>query len=79
MLTCTDIRSVFMKSLGAKPGKRIARACKDGQARELVVGDDWTVEEGEEGRTVHRLHLIRDHINTNLEAGYYKLRMLSGK
>ena len=78
ILTCTDTRSVFMKSFGAKLGKRIVHTCKDGEVRELVVKDDWTVEEGG-GSTVHRLHLVRDHINTNLEAGYYKLRILSGQ
>jgi hypothetical protein len=31
---------------------------------------------GEQGKTVHRLYLVKDHLNTEIEAGYYKLRML---
>jgi hypothetical protein len=40
-----------------------------------VVRDDWTIG-ADDGETVHRLFLVKDHINKVIEAGFYKLRML---
>jgi hypothetical protein len=39
------------------------------------VNQDWTITP-DDGETVHRLFLVKDHINKNIEAGFYKLRML---
>ena len=41
-----------------------------------MVTEDWTIEEDNEGETIHRIFLVKDHINKVIEAGYYKLRML---
>ncbi|MDG6925711.1 MAG: hypothetical protein JRN09_04075 [Nitrososphaerota archaeon] len=75
ILTCTDIKEVYMMSLGVKPGKKLAHACKNGTQHEFVVKEDWTIEP-DDGETVHRLFLVKDHINGSIEAGFYKLRML---
>ena len=75
ILTCTDIKEVFMMSLGVKPGKKLAHTCKNGTQHEFIVKDDWTIEP-DDGETVHRLFLVKDHINKSIEAGFYKLRML---
>jgi len=76
ILTCTDIKGVFMMSLGVKPGKTLKHTCpKNGSQHEFVVRDDWTIEH-DDGETVHRLHLVKDNINKVIEAGFYKLRML---
>jgi hypothetical protein len=82
ILTCTDIKEVFMMSLGVKPGKKLAHTCKsNGTQHEFIVRDDWTIapeEEGTgvEGVTIHRLFLVEDYINKAIEAGFYKLGML---
>jgi len=75
ILTCTDIKEVFMMSLGVKPGKKIAHTCRNGTAHEFVVKDDWTIAH-DDGETVHRLYLVKDNVNKVIEAGFYKLRML---
>ena len=75
ILTCTDIKEVYMMSLGVKPGKKISHTCKSGAQHEFVVKDDWTIE-ADDGDSVHRLFLVKDHINGTIEAGFYKLRML---
>jgi hypothetical protein len=75
ILTCTDIREVFMQSMGVKPGKRISHTCKNGETREFVVNDDWAID-AEEDRTIHRLFLVKNYVNKVIEAGYYNLRML---
>jgi len=76
ILTCTDIKGVYMMSLGVKPGKTLKHTCpRNGSQHELVVKDDWTIEP-DDGETIHRLFLVKDHINKNIEAGFYKLRML---
>jgi hypothetical protein len=67
ILTCTDIKEVYMMSLGVKP--------KNGTQHEFVVKADWTIEP-DDGETVHRLFLVKDYINKSIEAGFYKLRML---
>jgi hypothetical protein len=75
ILTCTDIKEVYMMSLGVKPGKKLAHTCKNGTQHEFVVKADWTIEP-DDGETVHRLFLVKDYINKSIEAGFYKLRML---
>jgi len=76
ILTCTDIKGVYMMSLGVKPGKTVKHTCpRNGSQHEFVVRDDWTIEP-DDGETVHRLFLVKDHINKVIEAGFYKLRML---
>ena len=76
ILTCTDIKGVYMMSLGVKPGKTIKHTCpRNGTQHEFVVQSDWTIPP-DDGETVHRLFLVKDHINKVIEAGFYKLRML---
>ncbi len=76
ILTCTDIKGVYMMSLGVKPGKVLKHTCpRNGTQHEFVVRDDWTIAP-DDGDTVHRLFLVKDHINKVIEAGFYKLRML---
>jgi hypothetical protein len=76
ILTCTDIKGVYMLSLGVKPGKTLKHTCpRNGAQHEFVVKDDWTIAP-DDGETVHRLFLVKDHINKVIEAGFYKLRML---
>jgi hypothetical protein len=76
ILTCTDIKGVYMMSLGVKPGKVLKHTCpRNGSQHEFVVRDDWTIAP-DDGETVHRLFLVKDHINKVIEAGFYKLRML---
>ena len=74
VLTCTTAKEVSMRSLGVKPGKKITHACKDGEARELTVTKDFGVEPAG-GTPIHGLYLVKDNINKNIEAGYYKLTM----
>jgi len=74
ILTCTTAKDVAMKSLGVKPGKKIAHACRTGETIELTVTDDYSVTPAG-GMPIHRLHLVKDNINKNIEAGYYKLTM----
>lgn len=76
ILTCTDAREVFMQSMGVKPGKTLRHTCKNGEARELVVNNDWSVDEGDDRTTIHRLFLVKDYVNKVIEAGYYSLRTL---
>jgi len=76
ILTCTDIKGVYMMSLGVKPGKTLKHTCpKNGSQHEFVVKEDWTIEP-DDGETVHRLFLVKDRVNKVIEAGFYKLRML---
>lgn len=76
ILTCTDIKGVYMMSLGIKPGKTLKHTCpRNGSQHEFVVKEDWTIAP-DDGETVHRLFLVKDHINKVIEAGFYKLRML---
>lgn len=75
ILTCTDIKEVFMMSLGVKPGKKISHTCKNGTQHEFVVSEGWTIAP-DDGENVHRLFLVKDNLNKAIEAGFYKLRML---
>ncbi len=74
VLTCTTSKDVGMNSLGVKPGKKLAHACRGGETRELVVKEDYSLSP-EGGSPIHRLYLVSDYINKNIEAGYYKLTM----
>ena len=75
ILTCTNIKEVYMMSLGVEPGKKISHTCKDGAPHEFVVLDDWTIAP-DDGESVHRIFMVKDHLNKHIEAGFYKLRML---
>ncbi|MDG6963615.1 MAG: hypothetical protein JRN27_04085 [Nitrososphaerota archaeon] len=72
VLTCTTAKDVVMNSLGAKPGKKLAHACRDGRVYELVVGKDFSLSPVTVD-PIHRLFLVRDNINKNVEAGHYRL------
>ena len=74
VLTCTTVKDVRMNSLGAKPGKRIIHACRDGQVLEFVVGEGYSLAPSTPN-PIHRLYPVKDNINKNIEAGYYRLTM----
>ena len=74
VLTCTTVKDVQMNSLGVKPGKKITHACKGGEVHEIVVGNDYSLSP-KVASPIHRLYLVKDHINKNIEAGYYRLTM----
>jgi len=74
VLTCTTAKDVRMNSLGAKPGKKITHACRGGEVHEFVVGSDYSLSP-KLANPIHRLYLVKDNINKNIEAGYYKLTM----
>jgi hypothetical protein len=75
ILTCTTPKDVSMVSLGVKPGKKIAHVCRDGSTLEFTVRGDGTLG-ADEGTPIHRLFMVKDNINKNIEAGYYKLTMV---
>jgi hypothetical protein len=74
ILTCTTVKEVAMNSLGVKPGKRITHACKNGQMHEFMIGGDYTLSPNVDD-PIHRIFLVEEHINKNIEAGHYKLTM----
>jgi hypothetical protein len=74
ILTCTTLKDVYMNSLGVKPGKKITHACRDGQVLEFIIRDDWSLEP-RIPNPIHRLCLVKDNVNKNIEAGYYRLTM----
>jgi hypothetical protein len=75
VLTCTTAKDVAMLSLGVKPGKKLSHACRNGETKELTVTNDYSVEPSG-GTPIHRLFLVKDNINRNIEAGYYRLTMV---
>ena len=75
VLTCTTLKDVYMNSLGVRPGKKITHACRDGQVYELVVGNDYSLSP-KTSTSIHRLYLVKDNINKNIEAGHYRLTMV---
>jgi hypothetical protein len=75
VLTCTTPKDVYMNSLSVKPGKKLTHACREGVTRELVVREDFSIAP-EGGSPIHGLYLVKDNINKNIEAGYYKLTMV---
>ena len=74
ILTCTTMKDVYMNSLGVKPGKKLTHACRDGQVQEFVVDADYSLKP-EVASPIHRLYLVKDNVNKNIEAGYYRLTM----
>jgi len=72
VLTCTTVREVTMNSLGVKPGKKVTHACKGGETHEFVIGEDYSLFPMVPN-PIHRIYLVEDYINKNIEAGYYKL------
>ncbi len=74
ILTCTTQKDVYMNSLGVKPGKKLTHACRDGQVNEFVVEDDYSLSP-KVASPIHRLYLVKDNVNKNIEAGYYRLTM----
>ena len=74
VLTCTTQKDVQMNSLGVKPGKKVTHACRDGQVYEFAVGKDYALTP-KVANPIHRLYPVKDNINKNIEAGYYRLTM----
>ncbi len=74
ILTCTTVKEVVMNSLGVKPGKKITHACKSGEIHEFVVGADHSLTP-RVANPIHRIYLVEDYVNKNIESGYYKLTM----
>jgi hypothetical protein len=72
VLTCTNRKEVFMMSLGVKPGKTISHICKTGERYDFFVGDDYFISSP---GGLHRIYLVKDHVNKAIEAGYYALTM----
>ena len=75
VLTCTTLKNVYMNSLGVKPGKKVAHACRDGQVFEFKVEEDYSLTPDTQN-PIHRLYLVKDNINKNIEAGHYRLTMV---
>ncbi|MDV3278697.1 MAG: hypothetical protein LYZ69_09595 [Nitrososphaerales archaeon] len=75
VLTCTTPKEVYMYSLGVKPGKKVTHACKSGETHEFRVTEDYSIEPSG-GTPIHRIFLVKDNMNRNIEAGYYKLTMV---
>ncbi len=74
VLTCTTLKEVYMNSLGVKSGKKITHACRSGEVHEFVVGEDLSLSPPV-ANPIHRLYLVKDNVNKNIEAGYYRLSM----
>jgi len=74
VLTCTTAKEVYMYSLGVKPGKKITHACKNGETHEFVIDNAYSLQPPV-AVPIHRIYLVKDYINRNIEAGYYKLTM----
>ena len=75
ILTCTTPKEVFMQSLGVKPGKKLTHTCKSGEEHEFEVTENHGLTPSG-GTPIHRLFLVKDYMNRNIEAGYYKLTMV---
>ncbi len=75
ILTCTTLKEVFMNSLGVKPGKKVTHACRSGETHEFTVGSDYTLSP-DIANPIHRIYLVKDNVNKNIEAGYYRLTMV---
>lgn len=72
VLTCTTQKEVYMNSLGVKPGKKVTHACKNGEIHEFVVGKDYSLSPVV-ANPIHRVYLVKENVNKNIEAGYYRL------
>ncbi len=75
VITCTTPREVYMNSLGVKPGKKITHACKSGETHEFTLREDNSLSP-EVSLPIHRIYLVKDYMNRNIEAGYYRLTMV---
>ncbi|QQG48005.1 MAG: hypothetical protein HY247_04320 [archaeon] len=74
ILTCTTLKEVFMNSMGVRPGKKLTHACRSGEVHEFMVGSDFSLSP-DIANPIHRVYLVKDNLNRNIEAGYYKLTM----
>jgi len=74
ILTCTTNKEVIMNSLGVRPGKKITHSCKSGEMHEFMIGGDYALSPVV-ANPIHRIYLVEEYINSNIEAGYYKLTM----
>jgi hypothetical protein len=74
ILTCTTVKEVAMNSLGVKLGKKVIHTCKSGQTHEFMIGGDYTLSPVVKD-PIHKIYLVEEHINRNVEAGYYKLTL----
>ncbi len=74
VLTCTTLKDVSMNSLGVKPGKKITHACRNGETHEFIVGADYSLSPVV-ANPIHRVYLVEEYVNKNIEAGYYRLTM----
>jgi hypothetical protein len=74
ILTCTSPREVFMQSIPVKPGKVIEHSCKNGEKHSFKVGEKFELL-GNQGTNIHMLFRVKDYINKQIEAGYYRLTM----
>lgn len=72
VLTCTTPKEVYMCSLGVKPGKKITHVCRSGETHEFTVGEGYSLQPSV-AMPIHGIYLVKDYINRNIEAGYYKL------
>ena len=74
ILTCTTQKEVYMYSLGVKPGKKVAHACRSGETHEFTIAADFSLSP-DVALPIHRVYLVKDNMNKNIEAGYYRLTM----
>jgi hypothetical protein len=74
ILTCTTVKEVTMNSLGVKPGKKVNHACKNGETHEFVIGGDYSLSP-KVANPIHRIYLVEEYVNKNIEAGYYRLTL----
>ena len=74
ILTCTTVKGVTMNSLGVKPGKKVAHTCKSGEMYEFVIGRDYSLSP-QVSNPIHRIYLVEEYVNKNIEAGYYRLTL----
>jgi hypothetical protein len=74
ILICTTVKEVAMNSLGVKPGKKFTHTCKSGETHEFAIGGDHSLSPTVAG-PIHRIYLVEEYVNKNIEAGYYTLTL----
>lgn len=74
ILTCTSPREVFMQSVPVKAGKEIEHTCKNGEKHVFKVGKNLELS-NDNSSNIHKLFRVKDYINRQIEAGYYRLNM----
>jgi hypothetical protein len=74
ILTCTTVKEVTMNSLGVKPGKEITHTCRSGETYEFVIGPDHSLSP-KVANPIHRIYLVEEYVNKNIEAGHYRLTL----